>query len=131
MTVSVSSPSPVRATRIYLTALLIGVTVGAVATAFRLALEKGIAWHSWVVNTLSDGWGMPAWLVSVPLSMALFGLAAWLVYRWVPDAGGSGIPEVSAALEGEQVKSWPPSVLVKRERRAQYAGPQPGLAKPV
>ncbi len=100
MAVSVSSPSPVRATRIYLTALLIGVTVGAVATVFRLALERGIAWHGWVVSMLNDGWGMPAWLVSVLLSMALFGLAAWLVYRWAPDAGGSGIPEVSAALAG-------------------------------
>ena len=63
MAVSVSSPSPVRATRIYLTALLIGVTVGAVATVFRLALERGIAWHGWVVSSLAE---LADWLAGCP-----------------------------------------------------------------
>lgn len=83
--------------RQFLRAALVGVLAGAAALLFQLAVQGA--------QTLGRGWG--AWARAaglwgtLPLVAATAGLgaaAAWLTGRFAPEAGGSGIPHVKAAL---------------------------------
>jgi CIC family chloride channel protein len=84
-------------------ALVVGLVAGLLATAFRLALARAEA-------------GRVAWLshygpgLRIPLAVALGALgggsALWLVRRFAPDAGGSGIPQLKGFVLGERGIEW-------------------------
>ena len=79
------------------TALLEACTIGLVAGLGAVALKAGAALvGDWRIGR---AWGaMPAWVVLPLVGVAGCALAGWLVERFEPDAGGSGIPQVKAAL---------------------------------
>lgn len=70
--------------------------IGLVSGLAAVLLKQGIGWlGGWRVQ-MSHQW--PAWVV-LPLMGALGGgLAGWLIERFAPEAAGSGIPQVKAAL---------------------------------
>jgi CIC family chloride channel protein len=86
--------------------LIVGATSGLLGTLFRISLERAdelrdvfITWaHS------EHAIGLVIVLLAASASTAL---AAWLVGRFAPEAGGSGIPQVEALLSADL----PPSRL--------------------
>jgi CIC family chloride channel protein len=81
-------------------ALLAGAAAGFLAALFRLALteadgvrERLLAW--------AGPLGAPGWLAVISAAAAATALAAALVRRGAPLAGGSGIPHVEAVVRGE------------------------------
>ncbi len=84
-------------------ALLVGLTAGLVASAFRLSL-------SWAEEARAH-WlaGLPDWegaLAAVALGAVGGGVGLWLVRRWSPEAAGSGIPHLKAVLQGKTELRW-------------------------
>ncbi|MEB3313361.1 MAG: chloride channel protein [Cyanobacteriota bacterium] len=73
-------------------AILEACLIGLVSGMAAVLLKQGVDWL-----TLARS-GLPA-LVSLPaIGWAGGWLSGWLVQRWAPEAGGSGIPQVKAAL---------------------------------
>ncbi|HAB16244.1 MAG TPA: H(+)/Cl(-) exchange transporter ClcA [Verrucomicrobiales bacterium] len=82
-----------------LVSVALGVGSGLLATAFRLTLlsADGIR-TQWIVA--AKGRPLVGFVLVVGLVATAAMIAAWLVRRFAPTAGGSGIPQVEAALAG-------------------------------
>lgn len=84
-------------------ALVVGVTAGLIATAFRVALATAEAHR---ITYLA---GLPG-RVRIPLSICIGAMggavALWLVRRFAPDASGSGIPQLKGFVLGERGIEW-------------------------
>ncbi|MER3432785.1 MAG: chloride channel protein [Leptolyngbya sp. ERB_1_1] len=75
-------------------ACLIGFVSGLVA----VALKQGVGWLShW---RLQAAMVYPAWIVLPAIGIFAGLLAGWLIEQFAPEAAGSGIPQVKAALGG-------------------------------
>ena len=87
--------------------LVVGTLSGLVGGLFRLSLEQAD-----IFRTLFLAWARAenatGLLLVVVATAASTALAVWLVRRFAPQAGGSGIPHVEAVLHGEQ----PPAQFV-------------------
>ena len=81
-------------------ALLAGATSGFVASLFRLALDRGDQWRDAVIGW-AHGRSLLGFLVVVAGAAGAAAVAAWLVRRFAPYAGGSGIPHVEAVVNAE------------------------------
>ncbi|MBX3024908.1 H(+)/Cl(-) exchange transporter ClcA [bacterium] len=79
-------------------ALVVGVTAGLIAVAFRWALHWAEWWRGTVV---ADAHAMGWRGIFIPLALAVGGavLSVALVSRWAPEAAGSGIPHLKAVLD--------------------------------
>ncbi|NDJ58854.1 H(+)/Cl(-) exchange transporter ClcA [Enterobacteriaceae bacterium 4M9] len=90
---------------ILLMAALVGTLAGLAGVAFekavnwvqyqRLGAIAGVADHAWL-----------AWPLAFIASALLAALGYWLVRRFAPEAGGSGIPEIEGALEELRPVRW-------------------------
>jgi chloride channel protein, CIC family len=78
-------------------ALIAGAATGLLGAAFRLALARADRFRDSVVAR-AHGETLVGFLLIVGMAAAAAALAAWLVRRFSPDAGGSGIPVVEAEL---------------------------------
>ncbi|SAK89715.1 voltage-gated ClC-type chloride channel ClcB [Caballeronia fortuita] len=87
--------------------VVVGAATGAIGVLFRFALERADAWRNALVAWAHAGHDASIILV-VLAATAAAALAAWLVARFAPVAGGSGIPHVEAVLHA----SVPPAPLV-------------------
>jgi len=85
--------------RITLLALLAGAFAGLVGGLFRVALTEAERWRTSLLEWTREA---PAlrWLVPVALAAAAIALAR-LIVRWVPEASGSGVQRVEAAVRDE------------------------------
>src|SRR5262245_54466416 len=81
-------------------AILVGALSGLVASVFRLTLEHADGWRDALVRW-AHGAPILGFVVVVGTVAAATGIAAWLVRRFAPHAGGSGIPHVEAVLNGD------------------------------
>jgi CIC family chloride channel protein len=80
-------------------ALIEACTIGLVAGLAAFFLKWGSAVvGTWRVQMASGSW--PPWLVLPVVGLAGCAIAGWLVQRFAPEAAGSGIPQVKAALGG-------------------------------
>ncbi len=92
--------------------VFIGILAGAVSALF----DHGIIWVSEWRLALIAGYSdsqIPLWLVAIPVSAAMAGLAFYLTHRFAPEAGGSGIPEIEGAMEGMRPVRWRRVIPVK------------------
>jgi len=84
-------------------ALLVGLTAGLLASAFRIALQ---AVERGRIGLLS---GLP-WPERIPVGVGIGvvggALGLWLVRRFSPEAGGSGIPQIKGFILGERSLEW-------------------------
>ncbi len=83
-----------------LLSLVTGALTGLLVAMFRLALQGADRWR----NALIAGghhWPVAGLLLTIALVAAASALAALLVRRFSPYAGGSGIPHVEAVAKGE------------------------------
>lgn len=82
-------------------AILEACLIGLVSGLASVLLKQGVGWMgNWRLSTAHHA---PAWAV-LP-AIGLFGglLAGWLIERVAPEASGSGIPQVKAALGGVSI----------------------------
>ncbi len=84
------------------TAVFIGIGTGVLAALLIRALEGVTAVASWAQNNIQSPFGLLLGLVVAGL------LVGFVVERWVPDAGGHGVPEVikAVALHGGYMSGW-------------------------
>src|SRR3984957_17817455 len=82
-----------------LLSLIVGGISGLVCATFRLMLQRADALRGGLV-TLAYGEGALGLVLVIAGAAAATAVAAGLVRRIAPDAGGSGIPEVEAAIRG-------------------------------
>ncbi len=99
-------------------ALLIwlSVFIGTLAGVMSALFDYGIIWISemrlQLIAAYSDS-ETPLWLVAIPISSMMAGLAFYLTHRFAPEAGGSGIPEIEGAMEGMRPVRWKRVLPVK------------------
>jgi CIC family chloride channel protein len=79
--------------------------IGIVAALSAVLLKQGSGWlGTWRVHTTQI---FPAWISLPFIGLSLGFLSGWLVQRLAPEAAGSGIPQVKAALANVPIKlSW-------------------------
>lgn len=80
--------------------LLAGAATGAVATAFRVLLERANQLRIALTHA-AHGLGLPGFILVIAGTACLALVAAFLVRRFSPHATGSGIPQVEAVLHGK------------------------------
>jgi CIC family chloride channel protein len=81
-------------------ALLVGIAAGAVGALFRLALDYADHWRNHLISWAQEQ-RLAGFLLVLMICTTAPLLAAWLVRRVSPYAGGSGIPHVEAVLREE------------------------------
>ncbi|MEP0870972.1 chloride channel protein [Trichocoleus desertorum AS-A10] len=70
--------------------------IGLVSALAAVLLKQGSGWlGGWRITA---GHTFPAWLVLPTIGLIGGGLTGWLIQRLAPEASGSGIPQVKAAL---------------------------------
>ena len=80
-------------------ALLIwlSVFIGVLAGGMSALFDHGIIWISELrlelIGAYSDS-TIPLWVIAIPISSLMAGLAFYITHRFAPEAGGSGIPEI-------------------------------------
>lgn len=84
-------------------AVLVGALTGLVGTAFLVSLKAGSGWFGQIRSALGGWPPVLGWLALTSLVTASTMLAAWMVRRFAPNAGGSGIPDVEKVLRGTAV----------------------------
>jgi len=89
--------------RVFFAACLLGGGVGLVASMFRKTVE-------WVQETLRlhvhSGDSPASLLYSIAIPALFVAITLWMVRRFAPEAGGSGIQEIEGALEGIRPVRW-------------------------
>jgi len=76
---------------------MVGAVAGLVCVAFRWLLERGEMVRTQGLEWLREE-GLEWMWVPVIVTAASGGVAAWLVQRYAPEAGGSGIPQIKRVL---------------------------------
>ncbi|KGT97967.1 chloride channel protein, partial [Dickeya fangzhongdai] len=89
---------------ILMMAALTGTLVGLVGVGFNQAVNVVQHWRLTSLSALSaSDW---VWPLSILISALLAAIGYWLVRRFAPEAGGSGIPEIEGALEDLRPVRW-------------------------
>lgn len=90
---------------VLIAAAFIGTLVGLVGVAFAKAVEYISTVRESTVAHLAAG-SMVKIFVAFALSALLGAVGYWLVKRYAPEAGGSGIPEIEGALDELRPVRW-------------------------
>lgn len=90
---------------ILIVAGIVGTLAGLVGVAFEKAVTAVQAWRLGVVASTGDHLWL-AFPLAFLLSAVLAAFGYWLVRRFAPEAGGSGIPEIEGALEELRPVRW-------------------------
>lgn len=93
-------------------AALVGLCAGAVAVVFRALLAGADALRNGL-NQWAHGAPYLGWLCPVLFSASGAALAVVLVFRYAPEAGGSGIPHLKAVLHRLRLLNWSRVLVVK------------------
>lgn len=92
--------------------IFIGILAGGMSALF----DHGIIWVSEqrleLIESYSES-SVPLWLIAMPISSMMAGLAFYITHRFAPEAGGSGIPEIEGAMEGMRPVNWKRVIPVK------------------
>ncbi|MGA0561140.1 H(+)/Cl(-) exchange transporter ClcA [Ancylobacter sp. VNQ12] len=90
----------------HIVAALVGAVVGVVGSGFHVGVEQlTAAWPAYLVHGLGlSGPGLYVAAALIGAAMAVTSL--WLVRRFAPEAGGSGVPEIEGAMEGLRQVRW-------------------------
>ena len=93
------------ALQVYLLALIIGMGVGAVGSAFHYSVQQASNIFSWLSHSLT-GHAILLTLLSAVLGAAMVGAAVILVRRYSPESAGSGIQEIEGIMSGFWPLRW-------------------------
>ena len=89
---------------------VVGAVTGTIASAFHLLLETAERWRH--ANWRSDD-PVLTWLVFPAAIVICLMISVWLVRRFAPEAGGSGVQIVEGALDGVLPMRWLRVIPVK------------------
>lgn len=90
---------------VLIAAAIAGALTGLVGVAFVHGVEAIRGWRAAHLNpAVLSGWKL--YFACFMISAALAALGYWLVKRFAPEAGGSGIPEIEGALEELRPVRW-------------------------
>lgn len=90
-----------------LAVLLMAAVVGTLAGLVGVAFERAVHWvNDARVESLLHANSILVWPLAFILSGLLAMVGYWLVRRFAPEAGGSGIPEIEGALEELRPVRW-------------------------
>jgi len=81
-----------------LLSVVVGACTGLVGASFRLLLRNADGWRTEFI-VYAHRWGESGSFIVVGGIAVATGLAAWLVFRFAPQASGSGIPHVEHQLK--------------------------------
>jgi CIC family chloride channel protein len=84
-------------------ALLAGAGAGLLGSLFHLAINQLVLWPGWLAAYVR-GWSLVGAAAGVTMLCTL--LAVFLVRRFAPEAGGSGVQEIEGAMEGLREVRW-------------------------
>jgi len=90
---------------ILLGAAVVGTLAGLVGVAFEKAVNAVLNWRIGTVAGYADREGL-VWILAFGLSAVLAMVGYFLVRKFAPEAGGSGIPEIEGALEELRPVRW-------------------------
>ncbi|MCC6641128.1 MAG: H(+)/Cl(-) exchange transporter ClcA [Deltaproteobacteria bacterium] len=96
---TIASCDEPRGWRLRFAALLTGIAIGIVGTAFRIGADEGYAGFAGLLAAEGDG-ALPGWLLGALAGAALTAAAVFLTRRFAPEAAGSGIQEIEGTLAG-------------------------------
>lgn len=78
-------------------AAIVGIAAGLLGVAFQLSVRAAESAASWF-GTLAKANHAPGILLSIVIASAVGGISAFLIRRYAPESGGSGIPHIKSAL---------------------------------
>lgn len=88
----------------YALSIVMGAMVGLIGALFQLSVTWGAMFKLQVVHSFAQI--IPPWLgLMTWCGLSVF-FAAWLVYRFSPEAAGSGVQEIEGALLGKRPVFW-------------------------
>ncbi|GAB4072408.1 H(+)/Cl(-) exchange transporter ClcA [Ancylobacter sonchi] len=94
-------------------AIVVGVAVGLAGVAFHLGVEElTAAWPALLRDTLGLS-GTALYVAAALVAAAMAVASLFLVRRFAPEAGGSGVPEIEGAMEGLRQVRWKRVLPVK------------------
>ena len=105
-----SAPGLLRQSGFYLAAAIVGVVTGAIGTLFHLIVDWMIGWPAFLQSRLD---GVFLFLVSATIAASMVAASLYLVRRFAPEAGGSGVQEIEGALAGQRPLRWARVLPVK------------------
>ncbi|WP_447881547.1 H(+)/Cl(-) exchange transporter ClcA [Serratia fonticola] len=89
--------------------LIMAAVVGTLAGLLGVAFDKAVEWvqQQWLsgLASVANSWFL-VWPLAFILSAVLAAFGFYLVKRFAPEAGGSGIPEIEGALEELRPVRW-------------------------
>jgi CIC family chloride channel protein len=94
----------------FLIALVIGIAVGVVGGYFHQLIQLLSQWPQWLGGQVQGGSRIVLGAL-VTMSVAVF--CVFVVKRFAPEAGGSGVQEIEGAMEGKRVVRWQRVLPVK------------------
>lgn len=93
-------------------AAIVGILAGTVAVIFRALLSGADALRNQLIES-SKAFPAFGWIFPMLFSAAGAVMAVWLVFRYAPETGGSGIPHLKAVLHRLRELSWIRVLFVK------------------
>ena len=78
--------------------VMVGAISGLVGAAFRLGLQRADELHNSIAQW-AHGYGPSGFFLILTGTALAVGVAAWMVARFSPESGGSGIPHVENQLK--------------------------------
>ncbi len=93
-------------------AVIIGLLTGGIAVAFHLCLDFGEEFRGHLIEW-SHQFGWKGMMMIIGFSVISIIVAAFLVKRFAPEAGGSGIPHIKAVLQGYRTFPWCRVLIIK------------------
>ncbi len=97
---------------IWLWAALAGALTGLIGGLFRLLVGRIEQYRASLIESLNHT-PVNSALLSIVLSAVMVYLGFWLMRRFAPDTGGSGIPQIEGALDGLLPFQWQRVLPVK------------------
>jgi len=93
-------------------AFIVGILAGGVGAIFRIVIGKMEVIRDFFFTNIEHG-NITNWVMPVLFSVISIGLALFLVKRFAPEAGGSGIQEIEGALDKTRKIRWQRILPVK------------------
>ena len=84
-------------------AVLVGTMAGLIGSLFHLLVNQLIVWPQ-LLERVASGWPLAG--MAALVTMACTVLALFMVRRFAPEAGGSGVQEIEGALAGLRPVRW-------------------------
>ncbi len=92
--------------------LMVGMLTGLIGSIFQIGLRVVENWRLHLCS-VAAALHIPGWLTAILLSALMVSASFWLVRKFAPETGGSGVQEMEGALAGLRPVRWKRVIPVK------------------